>query len=177
MYVSGGAGRNSLWQFTLAGGSAATTSPLATVAEPIYDMAFDGNGQLWATTGGGPLVQLDPSTGQIIASYGEGIELGMAADPNSNDLYVATGNGIEVFNTVTHVFQPFSSSASMRSRLLPTELCGDQHGRPADRSSASTSTGIRPRLSPSPTQRTVWRLASRALRLRICSSRLMRTGR
>ncbi len=112
VYVSGGAGRNSLWEFSLAGGSAATSAPLATLGEPIYDMAFDSNGQLWAATGGGPLVQLDPNTGQIVASYGEGIELGMAADPNSDDLYVTTGDGIQIFNTVTHVFSPSPAPAS-----------------------------------------------------------------
>ncbi|HUB24490.1 MAG TPA: CARDB domain-containing protein, partial [Tepidisphaeraceae bacterium] len=110
VYVSGGAGRNSLWVFSRAGGDVADTAPLATLDEPIYDMAFDNYGELWATTGGGPLVQLDPNTGQIIASYGNGVTLGMAVDPNSNLIYLAYANGIETFNTVTHVFTPFSST-------------------------------------------------------------------
>ncbi len=119
VYVSGGAGRNSLWEFTRAGGSAATTAPLATLAEPIYDMAFDSNGQLWATSGGGPLLQLDPNSGQIVASYGEGIELGLAADPHSDILYVASSDGIQIFNTVTHVFQPFSSTRVEALAIAP----------------------------------------------------------
>ena len=40
------------------GGQAGT--PLATLAEPIYDMALDAAGNIWATTGGGPLLELDP---------------------------------------------------------------------------------------------------------------------
>ena len=87
----------------------ATTAPLATLAEPIYDMTFDQYGELWATTGGGPLEQLDPNTGQVVGSYGNGVTLGIAADPNSNLLYVAYADGVETFNTVTHVFTPFSS--------------------------------------------------------------------
>jgi hypothetical protein len=35
--------------------------------------------------GGGPLVQLDPLTGEIVARYGDGIELGLAADCGHTD--------------------------------------------------------------------------------------------
>src|SRR6516165_10733021 len=50
---------------TTAGGQAGT--PLATLPEPIYDMALDASGHIWATTGGGPLVELDPQTGAVLA--------------------------------------------------------------------------------------------------------------
>ncbi len=110
-------------------------------------MAFDSSGQLWATTGGGPLLQLDPNTGQIIASFGEGIELGMAATSttdagNSDDLYVATSDGIQIFNTVTHVFQPFSSTRVNALALRPMGRCGERPGPMAGRSSVSTRTAM-----------------------------------
>jgi YD repeat-containing protein len=105
VFISGGAGRNNLYRFTLAGGTAATV--LATLDVPIYDMAFDSAGRLWATTGGDSLVQLDPGSGQILARYGHGIQLGLAAHPNGN-LFVSTDRGIEIFDTTTHQFRPFS---------------------------------------------------------------------
>ena len=40
--------------------AASAITPLATLDEPLYDMAFDANGHLWATTGGGPLVRDRP---------------------------------------------------------------------------------------------------------------------
>ena len=82
VYVTGGTNRNQLFVFGRAGG---TAKALATLSVPLYDLTFDASGQLWATTGGGPLVQLDPTTGQIIASYGDEMELGLAA--NGNLLY------------------------------------------------------------------------------------------
>lgn len=106
--VTGGTGRNSLWRFGLSGGTAGT--PLATLDVPLYDLAFDAQGQLWATTGGGPLVQLDPETGQIVARFGDGVEHGLAALPDSTRLYVSTRNGVELFDTQTHQFLPFSGT-------------------------------------------------------------------
>ncbi|MCB1632838.1 MAG: hypothetical protein KDI23_13480, partial [Pseudomonadales bacterium] len=54
--ASGGAARNQLFRFNSDGGMAAT--PLATLAQPIYDMALDGSGNfIWATSGGGPLLK------------------------------------------------------------------------------------------------------------------------
>ncbi|MCL4179872.1 MAG: tandem-95 repeat protein, partial [Verrucomicrobia bacterium] len=121
--ISGGAGRNQLWIFSLAGGTAAT--PLAVLDVPIYDLTFDADGLLWATTGGGPLVQLDPATGQILERYGEGINLGLAAATNSTKLYVSTGRGVEIFDTATRAFAPFSSTRVDGLALSPEgELWG-----------------------------------------------------
>ncbi|MCC7205279.1 MAG: tandem-95 repeat protein, partial [Phycisphaeraceae bacterium] len=107
VYISGGAGRNSLYRFSTTGGAA--TTPLAVLDVPIYDMAFDSDGQLWATTGGGPLVQIDPATGQIVERYGEGINLGLVADPTAHKLYVSTRDGVEIFDTLTRQFTSFSN--------------------------------------------------------------------
>ena len=114
IYVSGGANRNQLFVFSRSGGPA---TPLATLSQPIYDMVFDASGQLWATTGGGSLVQLDPNTGQVVGSYGDEMELGLAA--KGNLLYVSTTSGIETFNTTTHVFAAFSSTRVQGLAVAP----------------------------------------------------------
>ena len=57
--ASGGAGRNQLFAFGLEGGEAGNS--LANLPYPVFDLAFDAAGRLWATTGGGPLLQLDPA--------------------------------------------------------------------------------------------------------------------
>ncbi len=106
--VSGGAGRNALYRFSLTGGEASTV--LATLDVPVYDMGFDENGYLWATTGGGPLVQLDPGTGEILARYGDGVGLGLAVDPNSSKIFVSTGRGVESFDPQTGTFDVFSET-------------------------------------------------------------------
>ncbi len=114
VYASGGVDRNQLFTFSRAGGAA---TPLATLSVPIFDLVFDASGQLWATTGGGALVQLDPRTGQIVASYGDEMELGLAA--KGNLLYVSTSTGIETFNTATHVFGAFSSTRVQGLSIAP----------------------------------------------------------
>ena len=61
-----------------------------------------------ARTGGGPLVELDPATGAILAEYGDGITQALAIDPQSGRIYVSTGAGIEVFDPVSQTFTGFS---------------------------------------------------------------------
>ena len=78
--VSGGPDRNELFLFTAAGGQA--TTPLATEPYPIYDMALDASGNLWATTGGGPLVELDPQTGAILGQFGDSLTQSLAIQPS-----------------------------------------------------------------------------------------------
>src|SRR5262249_44209278 len=56
--ASGGPGRNQLFHSSHEGG--AVGAPLISLSEPIFAMALDGQGRLWAATGGGPLLQLDP---------------------------------------------------------------------------------------------------------------------
>src|SRR5262249_59575619 len=55
--ASGGANRGSLYRFGHDGGEAG--APLATFDEPVVNLAFDKNGQLLATTGGGPFLAPD----------------------------------------------------------------------------------------------------------------------
>ncbi|MCB1964700.1 MAG: APHP domain-containing protein, partial [Candidatus Accumulibacter sp.] len=95
--ASGGAARNQLFRFNSDGGMAAT--PLATLAQPIYDMALDGSGNLiWATTGGGPLLKLDATSGEILGQFGDGLTQSLAIQPGSGLIYLSSGTGIEVFD-------------------------------------------------------------------------------
>ncbi|MCA9261626.1 MAG: hypothetical protein KDA61_20555, partial [Planctomycetales bacterium] len=105
IYASGGPGRNLLYRF-----DAGSVEPvkLASGLPPIYDLVFDASGQLWASTGGEGLLQLDPNTGAVLARIGAGIALGLAAIPGDTALYVSTTGGISRFNTATRKLTPFS---------------------------------------------------------------------
>jgi len=65
---------------------------------------------LWATTGGGPLVRLDPVNGEILERFGDGMQLGLALNPDSGKLYISMSSGIVVFDPVTQNFSNFSST-------------------------------------------------------------------
>ncbi len=104
--VSGGPARDQLFSFTAEGGQAGT--PLATEPFPIYDMALDAAGNLWATTGGGPLLELNPQTGAIIGQYGDSLTQSLAIQPSTGLIYVSSGKGIEIFNPTTQSFTHFS---------------------------------------------------------------------
>ena len=62
--VSGGAARSELYRFTRQGGTAGV--PLVELNQPILNLAYDVHGNLWATTGGGPLLQLFGPTGLLV---------------------------------------------------------------------------------------------------------------
>ena len=50
--------RGWIYRFASEGGDVRT--PWAEDSYPIFNLAFEGRGRLWATTGGGPLLELDP---------------------------------------------------------------------------------------------------------------------
>ncbi|MEM9586008.1 MAG: CARDB domain-containing protein, partial [Planctomycetota bacterium] len=87
--VSGGQSRSSLFRFDSTGGEA--LNPWAQLPYPVFNLAFDADGRLWATTGGGPLLQLDPDTGGIVAEHGDGITMAMAVHPDTGEIYLASG--------------------------------------------------------------------------------------
>ncbi|WP_372898721.1 putative Ig domain-containing protein, partial [Stieleria sp.] len=111
VYLSGGAGRNELYKV-----GQTSSSPSAGLRKleayatttPIYELAFDASGQLWASTGGEGLLQLDPNTGAVLDRIGAGIALGIAAIPGQTALYVSTTGGISRFDTATRKLTPFS---------------------------------------------------------------------
>ncbi|MDM9385689.1 CARDB domain-containing protein [Chlorogloeopsis sp. ULAP01] len=104
--ASGGANRGSLYRFDKDGGAAST--PIATLSQPIFDMAVDSNNTLWATTGGGPLLQLDLQTGKVVKQYGDSITQALAIQKETGLIYVSSGKGIEIFNPQTETFTHYS---------------------------------------------------------------------
>ena len=112
VFFSGGPGRDELYvlrgEESGGSGSAADRLDAYPPGLPIYDMAFDAAGQLWATTGGQSLLQIDPASGRILRRIGGGISLGIAAVPGQNVMMVATTGGIVELDTVTGDLTPFS---------------------------------------------------------------------
>ncbi|WP_205678900.1 CARDB domain-containing protein [Aquisphaera insulae] len=104
--ISGGAGRNQLFRLTAAGGAVGT--PLATLDVPVFDLALDASGQLWASTGGGPLLKLDPATGAVLGRYGDAITQAVAVQPSTGRVYVSSSGGVEIFDPVSLTFSHFS---------------------------------------------------------------------
>ncbi|MBL9129539.1 MAG: hypothetical protein JNL97_17945, partial [Verrucomicrobiales bacterium] len=108
LWVSGGPGRNQLFRVGVGGSN--SPQAIATLDTPIYALAFDRSGGFWATTGGGRLLELDPTTGVVLAAYGNTVTLGLAADPTKDRLFVATSEGVQIFDTVRRTFTPFSKT-------------------------------------------------------------------
>ena len=135
--VSGGASRSSLFRFGRDGGEA--FNAWAELPYPIFNLAFDGDGRLWATTGGGPLLELDPDTGAILAEYGEGITMGLAIDPVTGLIYAASGavwsggvngqsggaGGVQIFDPVAETFTRFSRDLNLRAASLAFDPQGN----------------------------------------------------
>src|SRR5690606_6568787 len=112
MLISGGPNRGSIWRFDARGGTAG--EPLARLDTPIFNMAFDLEGRLWATTGGGALVLLDPETGQVIERFGGGVTIALAVHPESGEIFVSTNQGISVFDPGDGTFEPWSRDEGIR---------------------------------------------------------------
>ncbi|HEY6817505.1 MAG TPA: putative Ig domain-containing protein [Croceibacterium sp.] len=110
--ISGGANRGSLWRFDPRGGAAG--EPLATLDVPIFNMAFDGEGRLWATTGGGALALLDPATGQILDRFGDGVTIALAVHPETGQIFVSTNEGISTFDPATGLLEQWSRDENLR---------------------------------------------------------------
>ncbi|PSF25975.1 hypothetical protein C7H19_25165, partial [Aphanothece hegewaldii CCALA 016] len=103
--ASGGVNRGSLFSIPQTGG---TANLLAELAHPLFDLAIAPDGQLWAATGGGPLLKLDRTTGAIIKQYGDGITQSLAINAQTGQIYVSSSNGIEIFDPITETFTHFS---------------------------------------------------------------------
>jgi hypothetical protein len=105
--VSGGGNRGALYAFDQTGGQA--LAPVQQLDTPVYDLKWDGSGGLWATSGGGQLLQLDPATLQVVQRFGDGLTQALTFNAAKGVFYVSSGDGIETFDPATHAFQHFSN--------------------------------------------------------------------
>ena len=121
--VSGGPNRGSIWRFDRRGGVAGEA--LAVLDVPIFNMAFDLEGRLWATTGGGALVRLDPVTGQILDRFADGVTIALAIDPDDGTIYVLTNNGISVFDPDDGSLTQWSRDENLRVGSLAFDNDGE----------------------------------------------------
>ncbi|NNU43756.1 putative Ig domain-containing protein [Ramlibacter montanisoli] len=106
--VSGGGNRGALYVFDQDGGHA--LAPAVQLDSPVFDLAWDGHGGLWATSGGGQLLELDPTSLAIINRYGDSLTQALAFDAANNVIFVSSGDGIERFDLATRRFSHFSNS-------------------------------------------------------------------
>ena len=105
--ISGGYDRGSIYKLDRVGGNVGT--PWVDLDVPVFDLKIDSNGSIWATTGGGALLQLNGDTGEIIGEYGDGLTQSIAIDETTGLIYVSSGDGIEIFNPVDESFTRFSN--------------------------------------------------------------------
>jgi len=110
--VSGGYDRSQLFRFGPEGGDA--DNVWVDLDHPIFNLAFDDDGNLWATTGGGPLLQLDPDTGEILNAFADGLTITLAVEPDTGHIYVSSGSGIEIFDPSTQTFTHYSRDRDLR---------------------------------------------------------------
>ena len=92
---SGGPDRSWLYRVTADGET--SVDPFARLTEPVYGLAVDGDGRLWATTGGGALLELEPETGAILGRHGDSVTQSLAIAPDGR-IAVSTGDGIAFFD-------------------------------------------------------------------------------
>ncbi|MEM9827396.1 MAG: CARDB domain-containing protein, partial [Planctomycetota bacterium] len=123
--ISGGPSRNQIYRFTSDGGLA--DGVWAETDHPIFNLALDASGRLWATTGGGPLLELDPIDGAVLAEHGDGLTMGLAVDPVSGDLFVGSRYGVERFDPATSQFERFSRDKNIRVGSLAFDDAGVLH--------------------------------------------------
>ncbi|MDX1785889.1 MAG: CARDB domain-containing protein, partial [Roseovarius sp.] len=104
---SGGPDR--AWLYRVDAEGAGGAEPLSRLGLPIYDLSQAPDGRLWATSGGGALLELDADTGEIIGQYGDGITQSVTVGADGT-IYVSTGDGVAIFNAATETFTAFSNT-------------------------------------------------------------------
>ncbi|MAE66325.1 MAG: hypothetical protein CMJ18_18805, partial [Phycisphaeraceae bacterium] len=120
--ASGGVNRGSLYRIGIEGG--AVGDPIATLPYPVFDLAIDADGNAWATTGGGPLLKLDPETGAILDTFGEGLTQALAIDSSTGLIYVSSSRGVEIFDPQSETFTHFSDLRAGSLALRPPAFEG-----------------------------------------------------
>ena len=110
--ISGGPNRGQIFHLESEGGSAGT--PWTSLDEPVFNLVFDSEGRLWATSGGGALLQLDPESGEVVNRYGDGITIAIAVEPGTDRLFVSTNDGVQIFDQSTARFSQYSRDKNLR---------------------------------------------------------------
>ncbi|MCA9049815.1 MAG: hypothetical protein KDA89_13860, partial [Planctomycetaceae bacterium] len=118
--IAGGFNRGQLYRFDSSGQGGFLNG----LNVPVYGMEFDPVGRLWATTGGGPLVQLDPDSGAAIAAFGDGLTIDLAVHPQTGLIYVTSNRGVEIFSPETETFTQFSRDRNLRFGSLDFDRFG-----------------------------------------------------
>ena len=101
--TSAGSERNEVYRYTKTGGEGIQTrvTPLFTLDAPVLDMAVDAVGQLWVMTGA-ELLQVDANSGTILLRLkgpgGDPLTHALAIAPQTGEIYVSSGKGIEIYN-------------------------------------------------------------------------------
>ncbi|MCP4925155.1 MAG: hypothetical protein GY916_04335, partial [Gammaproteobacteria bacterium] len=117
--VSAGQLRNEVFRYSEEGGR--NTTPLFTLNAPVMDMALDAVGQLWVLTGN-ELLLIDAVTGNILETISgpgnEPLTHALAIDPQSGEIYVTSGDGVEIYN-------PDASDANQVWRHFSNTRMGD----------------------------------------------------
>lgn len=97
--ASAGTLRNEVYRYAKEGGH--SVSPLFTLDAPVLDMAVDNLGQLWVMTGA-ELLQVDADSGAILQRLkgpgGDPLTHALAIHPQTGEIYVSSGSGIEIYN-------------------------------------------------------------------------------
>ncbi len=133
--ASAGSLRNEVFHYSKDGGR--STTPLFTLDSPVLDMAVDRFGQLWVMTGA-QLLQVDANTGEVLQRLnGPGqdpLTHSLAIQPATGDIYVSSGNGIEIFH-------PAETDPTKAWRHFSNQRVGDLAFGPDGRLWAVTWTG------------------------------------
>lgn len=119
MLVSAGSLRNEVYRYDKEGGR--STTPLFSLDVPVLDMALDAHGQLWVMTGS-ELLLVDAESGSILRRVTgprqEPLTHALAIQSGSGDIYVSSGNGIELF-------RPGETDPNKMWRHFSNERVGD----------------------------------------------------
>ncbi|MEY8838360.1 CARDB domain-containing protein, partial [Cribrihabitans sp. XS_ASV171] len=114
IWISGGLNRGEIFTFDSEGGTADGASRLIQLDDPIFNLAEDADGAIWATTGGGSLLKLDPDTGGVVKRFGQGLTMGLAIDEGTGLIYVGANSGILTFDPDTEMFSQWSRDENLR---------------------------------------------------------------
>ncbi|MCH2167041.1 MAG: tandem-95 repeat protein [Oceanicola sp.] len=128
VWVTGGVARASIWELDLENDGAPVGEPIQTADLPLYDLAEGLDGRVWAATGGGPLLELDRLTGEVIARHGDSVGTAVAVSPLDGTLVVAGVAGAAVFDPVTEAFTPLGRDLDLRLGALAFDDSGTLWG-------------------------------------------------